>query len=287
MAVDAGGLQGDGGDAAVLAARRRVAAGRACGRGTRGRCRSRRGWPRRRPSGCASPTSMPAACACWTGRRRPAWHRPRPAAALARVACGRVGRGAGRGGAVWLAADMADSTMGTGTRAKEVRRGSRHRHQPSQRDRPRPRASAAGGRHQTSGPKTLPSPVEPPGRACEARSTRNSNGHRHRTMWSRIGEPKFLARWRRGTRQIREPGTGAWRLRGGRVARPHRRSVAAPPRLRSPAATSRYHQPPEQKPKTPLAPLPGRRTWPRCSLGMGRRAADFTGDVERHQTGTR
>src|SRR5262245_18182167 len=37
-------------------------------------------------------------------------------------------------------------------------------------------ASAAGGRHQTSGPKTLPGPVEPAGRADRALSTGNRTG---------------------------------------------------------------------------------------------------------------
>ena len=126
VAVDAGGFQGDGGDAA--------------GRSQSTSCRSPAVWAGNsrtvsEPSGVAStqtqwlasPTSMPAAWACWTGSDGELGARPRPRGgpASAMRAADLAGRGGWAGAACWRVAadgcsasswscepDMGDSTIG-------------------------------------------------------------------------------------------------------------------------------------------------------------------------------
>ncbi len=175
VAVDAGGFEGDGGDAALsqpgdeLTQPGRVGGELAHGVGWR------RGWTRRRPSGFGRRRRCRRHGAATRARRRRG-RRPRPAdgsrsakrAARRRAAAAGSGRSAGGGGcgvrvgrAFPLRTVMAVSRMGGRGRAA----GESAQAQPSQRDRPRRDEDPGGGRRQTSGPKTLPVPVEPPGRA--------------------------------------------------------------------------------------------------------------------------
>ena len=202
MAIDAGGFQGDGGDAAQAQPGDELAQAGRCGRGTRGRCRSRREWPRRRPSGWRRRRRCRPRALCWMGRVASLAAFLGLAASLLSDAAQAAsssglpwgaavrGRRAGgerlrSGGVFVLRSDMVASRMGTGvTWAKGVRRGSRHRHQPSQRDPPRPRKR--GRRWSPTEWAENRSPAQSNQRAERERSRHQQhNGHRHRT--SEIG----------------------------------------------------------------------------------------------------
>src|SRR5262245_52501259 len=139
---------------------------------------------------------MPAAWGCCTGRAA-------NSAALAawRVAWSRARRAAGV-----LRTTMLPSRMAGRMGPREARRGESAQAPAVPTGSTAAGVKPAGGPHQTKGPKTLPVPVEPAGRARTLAAPQTKRAQAP-NLEERIGSagPKFPARRRGGTPQRDEP----------------------------------------------------------------------------------